>query len=50
MPPGTMVKSWPVLTLGAMSGSVALQKLVSVATKDQADVPDLGCYWGHVDV
>lgn len=50
MPPGTMVKSWPVLTLGAMSGSTALQKQGSVATKGQADVPSLGCYWEHVDV
>jgi hypothetical protein len=42
MPPGTIVGSWPVLLLGAMSRSLALHQR-SVTTKSQADVPGQGC-------
>jgi hypothetical protein len=44
-----MVKSWQVLTLRAMAGSVAMQhpvllSIAHVTTKGHADVPGLGCY------
>jgi hypothetical protein len=42
MPLGTMVRSWPVLLPGALSGSVALQQQGSVTTKVVVDVPGLG--------
>jgi hypothetical protein len=43
MPPGTVVESWSVLPLEAMSGSMALQQQGSVITKDHTDVPGLDC-------
>lgn len=43
MPSGTMVELWPVLPLGAVSGSVVLQQQGSVTTKGQVDVPGLSC-------
>ena len=39
-----MVKSWPMLPLGATSGSLVLQQQISVTTKVQADVPGLIYY------
>jgi hypothetical protein len=45
MPSGATVGPWPVLSLKAMSGSMALQQEGgSVTTKHQAEVPDLGCH------
>ena len=41
MPPGTVVESWSVLPLEAMSGSMALQQQGSVTTKGQADTSGL---------
>lgn len=44
VPPGTIVGSWPMLPLGATSGSLVLQQQISVTTKEQADVPGLIYY------
>lgn len=41
----TEVGSWPRLTLEVISGSVALQQQRSVTTKDEVDIPGLGCHW-----
>lgn len=46
MPPRTLVGSWPVLTPGAISGSVALKQQGVAATKGQVDIPGLGCHVG----
>lgn len=43
-----MVGSWSVLTLGATSGSMALQQQRSVTVKGQADIPGLAATVGMV--
>ena len=45
-----MVRSWPVLSLGAKSGSMALQQQEFVITKDQECVLSLDATQEQVDV
>jgi hypothetical protein len=44
MPPGTMVRLWPVLSSGFINGSMALKQQGSITTKGQADILGVCCY------
>lgn len=45
-----LVRPWSVLPLRGMAGLIALRQLGSVTTKDQVELPALGCCLGHVHV
>ena len=44
--PKTIVRSWPMLPLRAMSGSMVQEQQGIVTTKRLADIPGLSCHQG----